>query len=345
MHGTWDVGRAWKRAAGRLLTRFVLLSVLPVAVIASLGAPATLAAQTAPSVQAPAPAVNAAPTNGVGSAFELTFWQSVAGSDDPALFDAYLARYPDGTFSGLARAKIAAFQRALPVPPAVQPAPVPASVPVVLPAPESASAPLPTPAVVIAAPAPAAAPALAAVMPQTAEMIPANAALAPAEPSTPLARLLSQLRGTGVTAPAEAAPAAPVPGVAPAAPAAVLAAGSPPAIYVSARPAMLPVPEVAMPAHFCSSDARNAFHNSAYRPAVEAATHNNDAAVTYLRQLQQTYDRGQLGRDTAALNTIAAEARAYQAEAARAYTAQAALVRQFDALMAVPLRTCMASAQ
>ena len=115
--------------------------------------------------------------------------------------------------------------------------------------------------------------------------------------------------------------------------------------YASARPAMLPVPEVGMPAYFCSNDARNAFHNASYRPAVEAATRNNEAAVTYLRQLQQTYDRGQLGRDTTVLNAIAAEARAYQAEAARAYAAQAGLVRQFDVLMAVPIRTCMASAQ
>lgn len=108
---------------------------------------------------------------------------------------------------------------------------------------------------------------------------------------------------------------------------------------------MLPVPDVAMPTYFCSTDARNVFHNAAYRPAVEVATRNNEAAVTYLRRLQLTYDRGQLGRDTAALNAIAAEARTYQAEAAQAYSAQAGLVRQFDALMAVPLRTCAAGTQ
>ena len=108
---------------------------------------------------------------------------------------------------------------------------------------------------------------------------------------------------------------------------------------------MLPVPDVVLPAYFCSNDARNQFHNNSYRPAVEAATRNNEAAVAYLRQLQQTYDRGQLGRDTAVLNAIAAEARAYQSEAARAYSAQAALVHQFDAIMAVPLRTCTPASQ
>ena len=144
--------------------------------------------------------------------------------------------------------------------------------------------------------------------------------------------------------------AAPVPTAAAAPPAAAPAIGLTPAAnaadnYASARPLLLPVPDVVLPAYFCSTDARNTFHNNAYRPAVEVATRNNEAAVAYLRQLQQTYDRGQLGRDTAVLNAIAAEARAYQAEAARAYTIQASLVRQFDALMAVPLRSCAPAAQ
>jgi hypothetical protein len=185
--------------------------------------------------------------------------------------------------------------------------------------------------------------------------------LAEAAPS-PLARLLAQLRGSSEVAPA-AAPAAPQVTAAPPvqplavqplaaaapvqaayapAPAATPAALTPAVSYASARPLLLPVPEVLLPAYFCSIDARNQFHNSAYRPAVEVATRNNEAAVAYLRQLQQTYDRGQLGRDTAVLNAISAEARSYQSEAARAYTLQAALVRQFDALMAVPLRPCSA---
>ena len=53
--------------------------------------------------------------NGVGTPFELAFWQSVAGSDDPAVYDAYLAQYPAGTFSGLAKAKVATLRRAAPV--------------------------------------------------------------------------------------------------------------------------------------------------------------------------------------------------------------------------------------
>ncbi|MEI6642616.1 MAG: hypothetical protein WCL10_11305 [Novosphingobium sp.] len=350
--------------------------VILAALAALASVPTGVCAQTA---SAPAPA-SASAANGVGSAFELTFWQSVTGSEDQASYEAYLARYPDGTFSGLARARIAALQRAAAVQPAAAPAPAPAPAPIARPAPTPAvlttpqSAPplMPSPAVAMAiSPPPAPAP-------QAAEMIPA-AATASATPattggeavSTPLARLLAQLRSPGepaaAPAPAAAAPApaaaaplvtaappvqplATAPGAALAAaapaPAAMLTPAATPAVnYASARPLLLPVPEVVLPAYFCSNDARNAFHNESYRPAVEIATRNNEAAVTYMRRLQATYDRGQLGRDTAVLNAISAEARAYQAEAAQTYSAQAVLVRQFDALMAVPLRTCMASAQ
>jgi hypothetical protein len=331
---------------------------------------APVAAQTAAPQGAATPSLAATP-NGVGSAFELTFWQSVTGSEDAASYEAYLARYPDGTFSGLARARIAAIQRALAVQPAaVAPAqapaapaaPPPQSIPAVLATPQGAAPLAPMPAVAVAQQHPA---------PPAAEKIPATApiTLAEAAPS-PLARLLAQLRGSG-DAPAQGAatPAAaplvtPAPPVQPLpatasglaaaasaqpvyapAPAAPPPVAAPAVSYASARPLLLPVPEVPLPGYFCSNDARNLFHNNTYRPAVEVATRNNEAAVAYLRQLQQTYDRGQLGRDTAVLNAIAAEARAYQSEAAGAYSIQAALVRQFDALMAVPLQTCAPPAQ
>lgn len=38
---------------------------------------------------------------------ELAYWQSIAKSKDPALFEAYLKDYPEGVFANLARAKIA----------------------------------------------------------------------------------------------------------------------------------------------------------------------------------------------------------------------------------------------
>jgi hypothetical protein len=33
---------------------------------------------------------------------ELTFWNSVKDSDDPAMLEAYLEKYPDGEFKSLA---------------------------------------------------------------------------------------------------------------------------------------------------------------------------------------------------------------------------------------------------
>lgn len=314
-----------------------------------LVAAALIALATAPAAAQDAAPIAVAPIpNGVGSAFELTFWQSVTGSEDPASYEAYLARYPDGTFSGLARARIAAIQRSMAAQPATAPAPAAAPAPAPMPQPVPAVLTAPPTAAPLA-PTPAAAPVV----------------VAEAGPS-PMARLLAQLRAANgesaaqpavaavpvqtepATNPGLAAPA-PAPAVyatAPAAPAAALTPAATPAVsYASARPFLMPVPDVALPAYFCSNDARNQFHNNAYRPAVEVATRNNEAAVAYLRQLQQTYDRGQLGRDTAVLNAIAAEARAYQSEAAHAYSVQAALVRQFDAMMAVPLRTCAAPAQ
>lgn len=311
----------------------LITPVLVGALIAVTAAP--VAAQTAAPAAPPAP-------NGVGSAFELTFWQSVTGSEDVASYEAYLARYPNGTFSGLARARIAAIQRAI----AVQPATAPAAAPTAPPAP----APQPAPAVLTmpASEAPLAPTPAAAVVTSTPAAAPV--ALAEAAPS-PMARLLAQLlAANGEPAPqpalVAAAPAQPLHTPAAAAPVVELTPAATPAVsYASGRPFLIPVPEVVLPAHFCSNDARNAFHNNTYRPAVEVATRNNEAAVAYLRQLQQTYDRGQLGRDTAVLNAIAAEARAYQAEAARAYSVQAALVRQFDAMMAVPLQPCAAPAQ
>ena len=43
------------------------------------------------------------------TAVELAFWDSVKDSDNPALFEAYLQKYPEGEFILLARAKLQEF--------------------------------------------------------------------------------------------------------------------------------------------------------------------------------------------------------------------------------------------
>ncbi|MBL8837500.1 MAG: caspase family protein [Alphaproteobacteria bacterium] len=77
------------------------------------------------------------------AALELTFWQSIQASRDPAEFEAYLNRYPQGNFAGLARARLQALRAtaaAAAAPPAA-PTPAPASTPP--PAPAQAAAPPP----------------------------------------------------------------------------------------------------------------------------------------------------------------------------------------------------------
>jgi uncharacterized caspase-like protein len=63
---------------------------------------------------------------------ELAYWDSIKGSNDPALFQAYLKEYPNGRFASVARLKAR---------PAVAPAPSPSPVPVPTPNP----APTPRP--------------------------------------------------------------------------------------------------------------------------------------------------------------------------------------------------------
>ncbi len=49
-------------------------------------------------------------------ALELAFWESVKDSADPADFEDYLAHYPDGTFSGLAKRRLAALTKVAALP-------------------------------------------------------------------------------------------------------------------------------------------------------------------------------------------------------------------------------------
>ena len=130
-------------------------------------------------------------------------------------------------------------------------------------------------------------------------------------------------------------------GAAPASDAKPIAVGALPAGFaLPSKPALEAVPGLALPASFCSAEARNQFHDTGYIPAVEAAKRNNDAAISYLHQLQDVYDRNQLTGDINPMNAVAAEARAWAPVASAAFSAQSALVSAFGALMAVPITPC-----
>ena len=122
-------------------------------------------AVAAPAPPPPAPVVTPAPQPDR----DTVFWSSIQGSDNPALFEAYLQQFPAGIFAPIARARIDALRRPPPPPAPVSAAPAPATPP--------PAAPAPVPVVpAAAAPAPAATPRIdqlaAAIPPPAAEPTP-----------------------------------------------------------------------------------------------------------------------------------------------------------------------------
>jgi adenylate cyclase len=43
-------------------------------------------------------------------AVELAFWDTVKDRDNPAMYEAYLVRYPDGAFAALAKVRLSEMQ-------------------------------------------------------------------------------------------------------------------------------------------------------------------------------------------------------------------------------------------
>jgi hypothetical protein len=327
---------------------------------------------------------------GVGTPFELAFWQSIDSSSDPSLYEAYLVRFPNGTFNEIARAKIItlhgrlapAYAPAVSAAPAVSPT---LTVPVVPAPPPGPPPPLAPPAATytqVAATAPVTpAPAIAqpavlqpavlqpaviqSAIAQPAVVTPAAVTSAPSVVATggaataasagTLGQLLAALANSQISgAPAVAATPAPVqavavqPAVVTPAPMLVASAASRTlavGFAMPAPPALSPVPAVALPPSFCSAEARNAFHDAVYAPSINTAKQNNDAATAYMRQLQSLYDQYQLSHDPDTMNAIVGAARTYQQVAQTTFSMQSALVRQFTALMAVPVVPCSQAGQ
>ena len=248
---------------------------------------------------------------GVGSEFELTFWQSIASSDDPAQLDAYLATYPNGTFSNLARVKIAALRRRDGVQPVAAPA---------LPATPSPIAAGDVPAQVTP-PAQVAAP----IQATAAVMVPATpeaAAPVPAAPPAPPPTLVEQLRQIAAS---QAQPGADA-----------RRSG----LTLPPAPQLAPLPAVKLPDRFCSAVERNLFHDTVYKVAMDVADRNNRAAIAHLEALQGIYDDRSKVNDMAAMNIVSAAAMAYKPVATEAFNARAAYDGIFVQLLAVPIRPC-----
>ncbi|MGE0255762.1 MAG: caspase domain-containing protein [Alphaproteobacteria bacterium] len=108
------------------------------------------APKVAPPTPAPPPAAALDP-----AMVELRFWESADRGGSVGAYEAYLARYPDGIFAGLARARVAELKGPSARPPAAAPVATPVPAPVT--APQSAPArpaAAPTPVATVAAPAP-----------------------------------------------------------------------------------------------------------------------------------------------------------------------------------------------
>lgn len=262
-----------------------------------------------------APPVWAETGNGVGSQFELAFWQSVTGSDDPTMYEAYLQQYPTGTFSALAKAKVANLRKGS------TPAPVLAPVP-----------PPPTPVQPVTAP-------VVVTRPQVVPDSVAIVSAPPAPTSVPIAKIVRvqddpAQAETDAGLLAELAQSQEVGG-------ATLKVATAQGFAVPPRPAINEVPELLLPATFCSPEQRNDFHETRYKPIMEITRANNAAAVAHMQRLQQVYDTLQLAGDPTQMNVIANEASAYQQQVAtNAYNRQLAMVQQFDTIMAIPVGPC-----
>ena len=116
--------------------------------------PSSRAIASAPQTQ---PAAPSAPDAQTQAALELALWNAVANSNDPVQMNAYLEKYPNGTFAGVAHAKIAALTapaKSKPAAAANSPAQNPANATRTAPppAPVPQKIPSPTPAPAVAAP-------------------------------------------------------------------------------------------------------------------------------------------------------------------------------------------------
>jgi hypothetical protein len=315
--------------------------------LVTLSAPLALSVPTAASAQRAEEE-----GSGVGSNFELTFWQSVAQSADRAEYQAYLSEYPSGTFAGLARARIARLSAgaagagaAVPAAKTLTASKTAAAQAAGGPAspgrPSASGAPSSSPSsygsLPSAAPPPAdpgLADAIATVSPdgQPADASDPSGANAPPPNAYASNAYAPGPYGTGAYA-ADPPPDAPPPEDRSADPAAVLAELGP-------RPALALVPPVALPPQFCSADERNRFYDTVYKPAKEVADQNNQRAILYMGSIDTLSQRHAAPSDAAARTALSQEAAAFRPIADNSLRASTDLSTKFGALMRVPVTKC-----
>ena len=313
--GTAQGLRARKDGARKHRTA-ALAAILLGAACAAAPASAQLAASQSASVGG---------QTGAGSAFELTFWQSVTGSNDCAQYQAYLDTYPAGTFGPLARAKMAAIGGCL-----AAPRPLAA---VAAPAPAPVATPL----------SPATAPAFAVAPAGPVQAAPVAALVAPAAPaaavaSAPTVSPAVSAAVTGAADPAKPAAASLAERLARASQ--VFAGGQQAGPALPAEPSFVAVSEPVPPARFCSTEDRNTFHDRRFVPAQQQAMENNRIAGAHMQELRHFYDAVAANHDVPAMNASAEAAIAFDPVARRYFDDSARYQALFQQIMATPVGNC-----
>ena len=119
----------------------------------------------------------------------------------------------------------------------------------------------------------------------------------------------------------------------------VVQANGPTPVDLPPPPQLAAVPPVNLPASFCSAKDRNAFYDQVYKPALDIAVADNQAAKAYLDTLLALHAR-YMKTSLDAANNVTYAAVSYQPTAQAAFKTSNDYTALFDTLMAVPIVDC-----
>ena len=106
------------------------------------------------------------------------------------------------------------------------------------------------------------------------------------------------------------------------------------------RPSLRQVDAPNLPSSFCSANARNAFYEGVFQPAMAKADQNSNDSIAYMQVLQQLFDAAGAKRDSAKMNSFSSESRAFSSVASQTQNTRLNFNGLFSQLMAVPLGKC-----
>ncbi len=111
-------------------------------------------------------------------------------------------------------------------------------------------------------------------------------------------------------------------------------------LVMPSRPSFTAVETPNLPSSFCSADARNAFYEGVFKPAMAKADKNNNDSIAYMQVLQQLFDAAGAKKDNAKMSSFSSESRAFSSVASETQNTRLNFNGIFSQLMAVPLGKC-----